>query len=166
VGTWWWELWNEPDISYWQGTVAEYCDLYRVTVEALDAAAPGLLVGGPATTGGGPEFLREFLQYVSDNALRIDFASFHTKGATDFEHLYAPVGPDGAVSDQRISPDTDKMLREVTTSLDIIRSFDVTAQVPVFVDECDADVPAHFSAYDNPNYALRNTEYYPVFQLH
>ncbi len=27
VESWWWELWNEPDIGYWQGTPEEYFKL-------------------------------------------------------------------------------------------------------------------------------------------
>ena len=30
VKTWYFELWNEPDIFYWNGTIAEYCKLYHV----------------------------------------------------------------------------------------------------------------------------------------
>ena len=41
VSGWYWELWNEPDISYWQGSVEEYCHLYDVTVAAARRSLPG-----------------------------------------------------------------------------------------------------------------------------
>src|SRR6478735_6731739 len=37
---WLWELWNEPDIVYWNGTFDEYAKLYDYTEAALHAALP------------------------------------------------------------------------------------------------------------------------------
>ena len=56
VSTWYFEVWNEPDISYWHGTPAEYFKLYDYAVAGVRAALPNAIVGGPASTG--PE-LRE-----------------------------------------------------------------------------------------------------------
>ena len=47
VSSWYWELWNEPDIGYWQGSVEEYCHLHDVTVAAARRSLPGAWVGGP-----------------------------------------------------------------------------------------------------------------------
>ncbi len=42
VSKWYWELWNEPDIFYWTGTVEEYCRLYDYTVAGHSGRiAPG-----------------------------------------------------------------------------------------------------------------------------
>ena len=46
---WLWELWNEPDIGYWNGTFAEYAKLYDYTESALHQAHPE---GGAGRTGG------------------------------------------------------------------------------------------------------------------
>ncbi len=51
VRTWRWEVWNEPNISYWQGTPEEYFKLYDYAVAGVRAALPGAKVGGPASTG-------------------------------------------------------------------------------------------------------------------
>ena len=93
VSKWYWELWNEPDIFYWTGTVEEYCRLYDYTVAGIQAALPQARIGGPATTSstGRPEssgFLRAFLQHVTrgtnhltgQTGTRLDFISFHAKG--------------------------------------------------------------------------------------
>ena len=90
VRTWYWEVWNEPDISYWQGSAEDYFRLYDVTVAAVNGELPEARVGGPATTGGGSAFLERFLSHcdagtneVSGNrGARLDFISFHTKGAS------------------------------------------------------------------------------------
>ena len=51
VSTWYFEVWNEPDIDYWHGTPAEYFKLYDYAVAGVRAALPGAKVGGPASTG-------------------------------------------------------------------------------------------------------------------
>ena len=51
VSRWYWELWNEPDISYWRGTVEEYCRLYDYTADGLLAAIPQAKVGGRLSPG-------------------------------------------------------------------------------------------------------------------
>jgi xylan 1,4-beta-xylosidase len=143
----------------------EYCELYATTVKSVREVLPDALVGGPATTGGGTEFLRGFLAHCVSAGLPVDFVSYHTKGAPGFPRLYSPVGPTGATGVEQQSPSTAKMLSEVQTSLDVVRSYPEFADVPILVDECDPGVPAHYGVFDNPNYQFRNTAYYPVFQI-
>ena len=40
VKTWYWEVWNEPNIGYWKGTMQEYFTLYDYTVDAVKKACP------------------------------------------------------------------------------------------------------------------------------
>ena len=47
VKTWLWEVWNEPDIGYWQGTPQEYFKLYDFSVDAVLRALPEARVGRP-----------------------------------------------------------------------------------------------------------------------
>ncbi|RYY08383.1 MAG: beta-xylosidase, partial [Cytophagaceae bacterium] len=47
VKTWRWELWNEPNIGYWQGTPEEYNQLYDYTEAAVHRALPAASLGGP-----------------------------------------------------------------------------------------------------------------------
>ena len=164
VQHWLWELWNEPDISYWRGTPEQFHELYDVTVKAIRGVYPSAKVGGPAVTGGdeGAVFLRGFLQACADRDLPVDFVSFHTKGS----HFtpWRTYGPIGAPAPVQQSPSTPKMLREIDRALAVIEEFPQYAGQPVIVDECDASVPAHWGIYDNANFAYRNNEYYPVFQ--
>jgi xylan 1,4-beta-xylosidase len=164
VQHWLWELWNEPDISYWRGTPEQFHDLYDVTVKAIRDVYPAAKVGGPAVTGGdkGAVFLHGFLQACADRDLPVDFVSFHTKGS----HFtpWRTYGPIGAPAPVKESPSTPKMLREIDRALAVIEQFPQYVGAPVIVDECDASVPAHWGIYDNANFAYRNNEYYPVFQ--
>ena len=40
VESWYWEVWNEPDISYWHGSPEEYDKLYDYTAGAVKRALP------------------------------------------------------------------------------------------------------------------------------
>ena len=163
VSTWLWELWNEPDIFYWKGTVAQFCELYDVTAAAVRSVLPEAKVGGPSVTGGGVQFLREFLQHTSSHQTPLDFVSFHTKGSA-----FTPwrvYGPTGGPAPQPQNPSAHKMLFEIRRLLRVIAEFDAYRDLAAMVDECDAGVPAHYSVYDNANFQFQNTEYYPVFQI-
>ena len=95
VKTWLWEVWNEPDIDYWQGTPQEYFKLYDFSVDAVLRALPEARVGGPDSTGPAnpkaAEFLRSFLDHCAHQrnyvtgkiGSRLDFISFHPKGVAE-----------------------------------------------------------------------------------
>jgi len=163
VDTWLWELWNEPDIFYWKGSLQQFYDLYTVTAEAIRGVLPNAKVGGPAVTGGGVDFLRGFLAHTSATRTPLDFVSFHTKGSA-----FTPwrvYGPTGAAAPEQQNPSLNKMIFEIRRCLRVIGEFAEYHDLPAVVDECDAGVPAHYSVYDNANFAFQNTEYYPVFQV-
>ena len=67
VSQWYWELWNEPDIFYFEGTADEYCRLYDHTVAGLLSVLPQAKVGGPGTTNPPRDqagaFLESFLRH-------------------------------------------------------------------------------------------------------
>lgn len=168
VRGWLWELWNEPDISYWRGTPEQFHALYDVTAAAVKAGLPDAAVGGPATTGDldpgrrGHEFLRGFLAHCAQRGTPLDFVSFHTKGARFTPwRVYGPLGGPAPTPQ---SPSSLKMLREVRAALDAVAAYPEFRDLPCIVDECDASVPAHWGVYDNANFAYRNTECFPVFQ--
>jgi hypothetical protein len=92
VATWYFEVWNEPDISYWKGTPADYFKLYDYSVAGVRKALPGAIVGGPAVTGPGStrasSFLQKFFDHCANDknaetgeAIPLDFVSFHPKGS-------------------------------------------------------------------------------------
>ena len=66
VNKWYWEVWNEPNISYWHGTHEDYFKLYDYAVDGVRRALPSARVGGPEVAGGpGGNFLREFLDHCA-----------------------------------------------------------------------------------------------------
>ncbi|HSH78205.1 MAG TPA: hypothetical protein VLA19_06705 [Herpetosiphonaceae bacterium] len=166
VRTWLWELWNEPDIFYWQGTPEQYYALYDVTAASVRAACGEAKVGGPATTGdlrgSGHAFLRGFLEHCARTGTPLDFVSFHTKGAAF--HPWRVYGPLGAPAPVQQSPSMLKMLREIRAGVQAVAEYPEFRSLPCIVDECDASVPAHWGIFDNANFGYRNTAYYAVFQ--
>jgi hypothetical protein len=44
------EIWNEPDGDYWQGTIPEYFEFFRNTLTAIKTNHPNAKVGGPTVS--------------------------------------------------------------------------------------------------------------------
>ena len=101
VEQWYWEVWNEPNISYWHGSHEDYFKLYDYAVDGVRRALPTARVGGPETAGGpGGRFLREFLEHCARGTNYVtgkigsplDFVSFHAKGSPVFTNGHVRMG--------------------------------------------------------------------------
>ena len=161
VESWWWELWNEPDIFYWKGTPEEYNKLYDYTADAVKRALPTARVGGPATTGPrgakAAAYLRQFLEHCQrgTNAVTgktgaaLDFVSFHAKGSPK-------------VVDGRVLMGTAAELADLNNGFAIVASFPGFKHLPVIVSEWDPEGCAACSARTHPQNAYRNTTLYPA----
>jgi xylan 1,4-beta-xylosidase len=161
VAGWNWEVWNEPDISYWHGTPEEYDKLYDFAVDAVRRALPEAKVGGPATTGPGAakaaDFLRQFLRHCASGAnyatgkigAPLDFISFHAKGSPEAKDGHVQMG-------------LAHQLRDVDEGLKIVSSFPQFAHLPVILSESDPEGCAACSAKDHPQNAYRNGTLYPA----
>jgi len=75
------EVWNEPDLfgNFKTGGSKNYLDLYYHSVKgALEAKdVYPFMIGGPATTFLSKDWTQDFLEFVSNNNLRLDFLSWH-----------------------------------------------------------------------------------------
>lgn len=159
VESWWWQLWNEPDIAYWQGTTAEYLKLYDYTAHAVKRALPTARVGGPNVTGGGFGFMQEFLEHVrsgtnhvtGERGSPIDFVGFHAKGSPRF-------------IDGRVQTNMAPELRSVDRHFEIIASFPEFRDLPVIIGEADPEGCAACSvASGSPQNAYRNGTMYSSY---
>ena len=168
VRTWYWELWNEPDLNYyWKGTIEEFLKLYDYTAAAVKAAFPDALVGGPGTTNPNRErlsgqYLNAFCNhvingtnhYTGEKGTPIDFTSFHVKGGgyrADPRHR------------KQDPPSVQRIVTDVQTGYDIIASYPPLHELECILSEIDPDGWAGGGAWDNINLNFRNTEYYPGF---
>jgi len=154
VESWWWEVWNEPDISYWKATPEEYFRLYDVAARAARKALPTLRMGGPTTTGPGNEkaakFLRDFLTFVEKNNTPLDFISFHAKGRPTFPEGHVRMGP-------------EKQMQDVSRGFEIVTSFPTFKKLPIIIGESDPEGCAACGARWNPQNAYRNGTMYSSY---
>ena len=77
VSTWYFEVWNEPNIDFWGGIPRQqsYFDLYAHTARDLKSVSPRLRVGGPATAAAA--WIPAFLKFTSEHHVPVDFVSTH-----------------------------------------------------------------------------------------
>jgi xylan 1,4-beta-xylosidase len=88
VSTWYFEVWNEPNIDFWNGIPREksYFDLYAHTARDLKTVSPRLRVGGPATAAAA--WVGDFLKHAADNHVPVDFVSTHGYADDTVEDLF------------------------------------------------------------------------------
>ena len=80
VKTWYFEVWNEPNLTpwFWTGTQQDYFTLYEYSVAAIKSVNKDYRVGGPATAGAA--WVPETIQYCAEKKIPLDFISTHTYG--------------------------------------------------------------------------------------
>ena len=83
------EFWNEPDLEYWQGSLADFLALYAATVTTIREVDPEGKVGGPAVNQwdgrihkktGSDVLVHELIRYAAKHELPLDFVSWHHFG--------------------------------------------------------------------------------------
>ncbi|WP_158251229.1 discoidin domain-containing protein [Cryobacterium sp. Y11] len=93
---WGYEVWNEPDTFHWNGTNAQYNELYAASAAAVKAADPTALIGGGSTSsldsfGNIPAKLglaAQFIAYLGANpSVPADFFSVHGYWAPDWPEI-------------------------------------------------------------------------------
>jgi xylan 1,4-beta-xylosidase len=80
VKTWYFEVWNEPNLSpgFWTGTQQEYFKLYEYAARGIKSVNSAYKVGGPATAGAA--WVPETIEFCAKNNVPLDFISTHTYG--------------------------------------------------------------------------------------
>jgi xylan 1,4-beta-xylosidase len=162
VKTWLWEVWNEPDIGYWQGTPEEYFKLYDFSADAVLRALPHAKVGGPDSTGPAypkaAEFLRLFLEHCAHQknyltgktGAPLDFISYHPKGSPKWQGDHVQMG-------------IAKQLQSIEQGFKIVASFPEWRKTPIVLGESDPEGCAACSAKDNPQNSYRNGPLYAAY---
>ena len=156
VERWYWEVWNEPNIAYWQSTPEEFNKLHDYAVDAVRRALPTARVGGPGTAGGaGGKFLGGFLEHclrgtnfaTGKTGTPIDFLSFHAKGAPKFVEGHVQMG----IANQ---------LRTIDGAMAVIASFPELKTKPIVIGESD---PEGCAACQGPQLGYRNGTMYSSY---
>jgi len=162
VESWYWEVWNEPDIGYWQSTPEEYFKLYDYSADAVKRALPGIRIGGPTTTGPGAEraatFLRAFLQHVVRGK---NFATGKTGSPLDYISFHAKGRP--TVFEGHVRMGSEKQMNDVSKGFEIVASFPELKKLPIIIGESDPEGCAACSVRFNPQNAYRNGTMYSSY---
>jgi len=80
VSSWYFEVWNEPNIDFWAGEPREatYYQLYDEAARAIKRVSPQLRVGGPATAQAA--WVDHFIRHCVTGDVPADFVSTHVYG--------------------------------------------------------------------------------------
>ena len=162
VESWYWEVWNEPDIFYWHGTPEEYFKLYDYAAQAVKRALPTARIGGPTVTGPSSvkagNYLRQFLEHCATGknyatggtGCQLDFISIHAKGILSRR-------------DQQVHMNIEKQTADVRDGLRIISAFPQFKSLPIILSESDPEGCAACSAREHPENAYRNKPMYAAY---
>jgi len=177
VESWWFELWNEPDIGYWSGSVGpasgrddplgpqkaqtrseEFERLFDFTVEGVRRALPTARIGGPEVTGGAQAMLRSFLQHTATGVnyatgkvgTPLDLITFHAKGSPTFV-------------DGRVRMGVANQLRNIDSHFAVVGEFPQYAKTPIVIGESDPEGCAACGVRYYPQNGYRNGTMYPTY---
>jgi xylan 1,4-beta-xylosidase len=163
VKSWYWEVWNEPNINYWRGTKEEYFKLYDYAIWAVKRACPEAMVGGPHSTsprsGQAAEYLKDFIDHcingknyaTGQKGSPLDYIGFHAKGSP-------------RIVDDHVQMNINLQLRDVFRGFEIISSIPEVSKLPVIIGESDPEGCAACSMSRNPENAYRNGTLYSSYE--
>ncbi len=162
VESWYWEVWNEPDIGYWRGTPEEFQKLYDYAADGVKRALPTARVGGPEVTGPNgartQQIFRDFLEHclrgtnyaTGQRGSPLDFITFHAKGAP-------------RIVEGRVRMAISNQLKAISNGFQIVASFPELRNLPIIIGESDPEGCAACSMRTNPENAYRNGTMYSSY---
>jgi len=160
--SWYWEVWNEPNIGYWQGTPQEFHKLYDYSADAVKRALPSARVGGPHSTrtgdDAGAKFLRDFLEHAlrgtnyatGKTGSPLDYIGFHAKGRPKVVQGHVQMG-------------SEFQLRDIARGFEIVASFPELKRLPIIIGESDPEGCAACSVRFHPQNGYRNGTMYSSY---
>ena len=100
VASWYFEVWNEPNIDFWTGRPAQstYFELYDHAARAVKTVSPRLRVGGPATAQAA--WVDAMIAHATSQHVPLDFVSTHVYGNDTAQDVFGkpqPLPPHGMV---------------------------------------------------------------------
>lgn len=161
VATWYWEVWNEPNIGYWKGTKEEYFMLYDYAADAVKRACPSTHIGGPTSTGPGWDkaamFLQDFLLHcdtsinyaTGSKGAPLEYITFHAKGSPK-------------VVNGHVQMNMTSELKDISKGFEIVAA-SAFKRLPIIIGECDPEGCAACGMSTNPENAYRNGTMYSSY---
>ncbi len=160
VETWYWELWNEPNIGYLQAEDQwkTYCTMYDYASAAVKRALPTGRMGGPHIAGVANDFMRGFIMHclngqneaTGKNGAPLDFIAFHAKGSPEFIDGVVQMG-------------MQNQLSTIEQNLKTISSILQVRDLPIIIGESDPEGCAACGVATHPANAYRNGTMYASY---
>jgi xylan 1,4-beta-xylosidase len=158
VESWYWEVWNEPNIPYWQGTLEEFLKTYDYAADGLRKALPAARIGGCDITGGGSKFLSAFIKHcLSDTNYAkgkigspLDLVLFHAKGQP-------------RVVNGTVVMNVGAQMRNIRDAFKTVNEFPQLKNIPLVIGESDPEGCAACGMSTNPENAYRNGTMYSSY---
>jgi xylan 1,4-beta-xylosidase len=163
VESWYWEVWNEPNINYWNGTMEDYFKMYDYAAWAVKKACPDAIVGGPHTTSPRDEkaagWLRSFIEHcisgtnykTGQKGSPLDYIGFHAKGSPK-------------IVDGHVQMNINLQLRDISRGFEIVSSIPEVRNLPIIIGESDPEGCAACSMTRTPSNSYRNGTLYPSYE--
>ena len=162
VESWYWEVWNEPDIGYWHGTVEDYEKLYDFAADGLKRALPTARIGGPHVTSPSGARSQQFLQDFLAHCIRgTNFATGKIGSPLDYVGFHAKGAP--RVVDGHVRMGISNQLKAIANGFAIVASFHELQKTPIIIGESDPEGCAACSMRTNPENAYRNGTLYSSY---
>jgi beta-xylosidase len=162
VESWYWEVWNEPDIAYWQGTPEEFRKLYDYAADGLKRALPTARIGGPHVTGPNGQRTQQLLRDFIEHCLRgKNYATGKTGSPLEFVAFHAKGAP--RVVDGHVQMGISNQLRAISNGFQIVASFPELKNIPIVIGESDPEGCAACSMATSPQNAYRNGTMYSSY---
>ncbi len=160
VESWYWELWNEPNIGYLQADnqLKTYCKMYDYASDAVKRALPTARIGGPHIAGIANEFLKEFIMHclnghneaTGNKGAPLDFIAFHAKGSPKVVNGVVEMG-------------IQNQLYTIKEDLKLISSIPQVKKLPLIIGESDPEGCAACGMNTHPANAYRNGTMYSSY---
>ena len=142
VRTWFFEVWNEPNLSgFWEGADQKaYFELYDLTAKTIKSIDPALRVGGPSTAGAA--WVPEFLAHVKQSGAAVDFVTTHTYG------VQGGFLDENGKSDTKLDPSPDAIVGDVRRVREQI-SASPFPRLPLYFTEWSTSYTPRDSVHDS-----------------
>jgi xylan 1,4-beta-xylosidase len=164
VESWWWQVWNEPDIGYWRGTSQEYLKLYDYAADGLKQALPTARIGGPHVTGPNGARTQQILRDFIEHCLRgTNYATGKVGSPLDYVGFHAKGAPRVMKGEGHVRMGVSNQLRAIDNGFRIAASFPEIATLPVIIGESDPEGCAACPVTTNPEMAYRNGTMYSSY---
>jgi xylan 1,4-beta-xylosidase len=130
VEGWKFEVWNEPNISFWAGSQDEYFELYKQSALAVKSVSNRIPIGGPSTAQ--LDWIPDLIQYCVQQGVPLDFVSSHVYPDDPQKHIF---GQDHLYTFEQVIPRGLKLVKHQVESSKM-------PNLPVWLTEWSSQNPA------------------------